>query len=70
MSEIIGSPSKYGLENHNLTNSEKVYWGLRAPALIELVSQRCEGHLSEYGAGGVETGGNTGLAPNDHYDSR
>jgi len=67
MSEIIGSPSKYGLENHSLTNSGNVYWGLRAPALVELVSQRGEGQLSEYGAVVVETGPHTGRAPNDKF---
>ena len=67
MSEIIGSPSKYGLENHNLANAGRIYWGLRAPALIELVSQRAEGHLSEHGAVVVETGSHTGRAPNDKY---
>lgn len=67
MSEIIGSPSKYGLEHHNLTNSRTVYWGLRAPALIELISQREEGQLSEFGAVVVETGAHTGRAPNDKY---
>ena len=67
MSEIIGSPSKYGLENHSLLNAGTVYWGLRAPALVELVSQRSEGQLSEYGAVVVETGSHTGRAPNDKF---
>jgi phosphoenolpyruvate carboxykinase (ATP) len=67
MTEIIGSPSKYGLENHGLTISKPVYWGLRSPALVELVSQRGEGRLSEHGAVVVETGPHTGRAPNDKF---
>ena len=67
MSEIIGVPSKHGLENHSLSNSRTVYWSLRAPALIELISQRKEGQLSKYGAVVVETGGHTGRAPNDKF---
>ena len=67
MSEIIGIPSKHGLENHSLSNSRTVYWGLRAPALIELISQRKEGQLSKYGAVVVETDGHTGRAPNDKF---
>ncbi len=67
MSQSFGSPSKYGLENHGLTNSKPAYWGLRSPALIELVSQRGEGRLSEHGAVVVETGSYTGRAPNDKY---
>ena len=67
MSQSLGSPSKYGLENHGLTNFNPIYWGLRSPALIELVSQRGEGQLSEHGAVVVETGSHTGRAPNDKY---
>ena len=67
MPQSFGSPSKYGLENHGLTISNPVYWGLRSPALIELVTQRGEGQLSEHGAVVVETGSHTGRAPNDKY---
>ncbi len=67
MSQSFGSPSTYGLENHGLTNSNPVYWGLRSPALIEIVTQRGEGRLSEHGAVVVETGSHTGRAPNDKY---
>jgi phosphoenolpyruvate carboxykinase (ATP) len=67
MSESYGSPSQYGLENHGLDNTRPVYWGLSSPALIELVSKRGEGQLSEHGAVVVETGTHTGRAPNDKY---
>ena len=67
MSQSFGSPSNYGLENHGLNGSGTVYWGLRSSALIELVTQRGEGRLSEHGAVVVETGIHTGRAPNDKY---
>jgi len=67
MTQGFGSPSTYGLDNHGLNSSRSVYWGLRSPALIEQVSQRGEGQLSEHGAIVVETGGHTGRAPNDKF---
>ena len=67
MSESFGTPSKYGLENHGLSNSKPIYWGLNAPALVELASKRGEVQFSDHGAVVVDTVPHTGRAPNDKF---
>jgi phosphoenolpyruvate carboxykinase (ATP) len=67
MSNIMGTPSKYGLENHGLQNLNMEYWTLPTPALIERVVSRREGVLAHEGAVVVRTGNHTGRAANDKF---
>ncbi|HEX9013476.1 MAG TPA: phosphoenolpyruvate carboxykinase (ATP), partial [Anaerolineaceae bacterium] len=67
MSNVMGTPSKYGLENHGLQNLNMEYWTLPTPALIERVVSRREGVLAHEGAVVVRTGNHTGRAANDKF---
>lgn len=67
MSNFMGTPSKYGLENHGLRNLNMEYWTLPTPALVERVISRREGMLAHEGAVIVRTGNHTGRSPNDKY---
>ena len=67
MSNFMGTPSKFGLENHGLRNLNMEYWTLPTPALVERVISRREGMLAHEGAVIVRTGNYTGRAPNDKY---
>jgi phosphoenolpyruvate carboxykinase (ATP) len=57
----------YGLENHGLTNINKVYWNLPAEALYEEVVFRNEGKLTKLGPLVVNTGKHTARAANDKF---
>jgi len=67
MSNFMGTPSKYGLENHGLRNLNMQYWTIPTPALVERVVSRREGMLAHEGAVVVRTGNHTGRAPNDKF---
>jgi phosphoenolpyruvate carboxykinase (ATP) len=67
MVNVMGSPSKYGLEHHGLTNLNMAYWSLPTPMLVERIVQRREGFLAHLGAVVVRTGHHTGRAPNDKF---
>ncbi len=67
MSNIMGVPAEYGLENHGLRNLNMEYWTLTTPALIERIVSRREGVLAQDGVIVVRTGNHTGRAPNDKY---
>lgn len=67
MSNTMGVPSHYGLENHGLRNLNMEYWTLPTPALVERIVSRREGVLAHEGAIVVRTGVYTGRAPNDKY---
>ena len=67
MEKDFGSPSSYGLANHGLSAGELVYWSLPSATLMEHVSRRQEGVLTNHGALVVETGSHTGRAPNDKF---
>lgn len=67
MSNTMGIPSHYGLENHGLRNLTMEYWTLPTPALVEQIISRREGVLAHEGAIVVRTGVYTGRAPNDKY---
>ena len=70
MTEEIGSPSSYGLENHGLKNLKKINWSLSAEQLLELSVSNQEGKLSEFGGLVALTGKHTGRAPNDKFTVR
>ncbi len=59
--------SAHGLENHGLTNLNKVYWNLPTPRLYEESLRREEGQLSESGNLAVLTGQHTGRSANDKF---
>ncbi len=67
MTNIMGTPSEYGLENHQLTNVSMAYWSLSTPPLVERIISRHEGILAHEGAIVVRTGQHTGRAPNDKF---
>jgi phosphoenolpyruvate carboxykinase (ATP) len=66
-SNIMGTPSQYGLENHGLRNLNMEYWTLPTPALVERIVSRREGMLAHEGAVVVRTGIHTGRSANDKY---
>ncbi len=57
----------YGLENHGLTNLNRVYWNLPTEALYEEAIFRNEGKLSLSGPLVVNTGRHTARAANDKF---
>jgi phosphoenolpyruvate carboxykinase (ATP) len=67
MSNVMGIPSNFGLENHGLRNLNMEYWTLTTPALVERIVSRREGILAHEGAVVVRTGNHTGRAANDKY---
>ncbi len=67
MTNVMGTPSKYGLENHGLHNLNMEYWTLPTPALVERIVSRREGVLAHEGAVVVRTGIHTGRAANDKF---
>ena len=70
MTEEIGNPCNYGLENHGLKNLTKINWSLPAEQLLELSVSNKEGKLTEFGALVVLTGPYTGRSPNDKFTVR
>lgn len=67
MTNAMGSPSYFGLENHGLQNLNMEYWTLPTPALIERIVSRREGVLAHEGAVIVRTGIHTGRSANDKF---
>jgi phosphoenolpyruvate carboxykinase (ATP) len=59
--------SDFGLENHGLTNLNKVYWNLPTEALYEEAIFRNEGKLTLDGPFVVNTGKHTARAANDKF---
>ena len=59
--------SDYGLENHGLTNLNKVYWNLPIEALYEEAVFRNEGKITRQGPLIVNTGKHTARAANDKF---
>lgn len=64
---VLGNPSRFGLENHGLTNLKAAYWNLSPAVLVEHAVRRDEGILSPDGALVVNTGQHTGRSPNDKF---
>ena len=67
MTNQMGIPSNYGLENHRLSNLRMIYWTLSTPPLIEYIVARREGILSSDGGVVVRTGHHTGRSANDKF---
>jgi phosphoenolpyruvate carboxykinase (ATP) len=67
MTNTMGTPSKFGLENHGLQNLNMAYWTLPTPALVERIVSRREGMLAHEGAVIVRTGIHTGRSANDKF---
>ena len=59
--------SDYGLDNHGLTNLNKVYWNLPVEALYEEAIFRGEGKITQLGPFVVNTGKHTARAANDKF---
>ena len=59
--------SEFGLENHGLTNLNKVYWNLAVEALYEEAIFRGEGKITLAGPLVVNTGKHTARAANDKF---
>jgi len=59
--------SKYGLENHGLTNVGDVHWNNNTPTLYEEIVRNGEGHLVHLGPVVVRTGLHTGRAAKDKF---
>ncbi|MGH7818372.1 MAG: phosphoenolpyruvate carboxykinase [Candidatus Binatia bacterium] len=62
-----GPSSRYGLENHGISNVEAAYWNLHTPALYEESVRRHEGLISVDGPLVVRTGHHTGRSANDKF---
>ncbi len=65
--ECAWQQSRYGLDNHNLTNLNEVFWNLPTPTLYEKILVRGEGRLSHLGPITVRTGHHTGRSANDKF---
>jgi phosphoenolpyruvate carboxykinase (ATP) len=61
------SHSRYGLENHGLTNVRDVYWNLTTPQLYEQIVRHSEGIIAHLGPVVVRTGHHTGRSANDKF---
>jgi phosphoenolpyruvate carboxykinase (ATP) len=59
--------SRYGLENHGLTNLGEVFWNLPTPRLYEKIMIRGEGRLSHLGPIAVRSGHHTGRSADDKF---
>jgi phosphoenolpyruvate carboxykinase (ATP) len=59
--------SRFGLENHGLTELRRVYWNLPVPALYEEAVFRSEAQISHLGPLVVETGKHTARAAADKF---
>lgn len=59
--------SRFGLENHGLTDLRSVYWNLPTPALYEEAVFRSEGQISHAGPFVVNTGKHTARAAADKF---
>jgi phosphoenolpyruvate carboxykinase (ATP) len=67
MSNVMGTPSAYGLDNHGLRNLNMEYWTLTTPQLVERIVSRREGVMAHEGAVVVRTGNHTGRSANDKF---
>jgi phosphoenolpyruvate carboxykinase (ATP) len=59
--------SKYGIENHRITNVRKVHWNHNTPVLYEDIVKNGEGSITHLGPVAVRTGLHTGRAAKDKF---
>ncbi|OGL47065.1 MAG: phosphoenolpyruvate carboxykinase (ATP) [Candidatus Schekmanbacteria bacterium RBG_13_48_7] len=59
--------SKYGLENHGITNICETFWNFNTPRLYEEIIKRREGVITHLGPIAVRTGSHTARAANDKF---
>jgi phosphoenolpyruvate carboxykinase (ATP) len=59
--------SKFGLDNHGITNVRKVHWNHNTPLLYEDIIRNGEGSLVHLGPIAVRTGLHTGRAAKDKF---
>jgi len=59
--------SKYGIENHGITNVRKVHWNHNTPMLYEDIVKKREGAIVHLGPIAVRTGLHTGRAAKDKF---
>jgi phosphoenolpyruvate carboxykinase (ATP) len=59
--------SKFGIENHGLTNVGRVHWNYNTPMLYEEIIRNNEGHIAHLGPIVVRTGLHTGRAAKDKF---
>lgn len=67
MTNQMGIPSNFSLENNGLRNLNMVYWSLPTAALIERIVSRREGVLAHEGSIVVRSGQHTGRSANDKF---
>ena len=67
MTNFTGTPSRYDLKEHGLTNLQAVHWTLPTSTLVEHIVQRREGVMAHMGSVVVRTGNHTGRSPNDKF---
>jgi len=59
--------SKFGIENHGITNIRKVHWNHNTPILYEDIVKNGEGVITHLGPIAVRTGLHTGRAAKDKF---
>ncbi len=59
--------SKFGLENHGITNVRRVHWNHNTPLLYEEIIRHEEGYIAHLGPVVVRTGLHTGRAAKDKF---
>ena len=59
--------SKYGIENHRITNVRRVHWNHNTPMLYEDIVKNGEGAIVHLGPIAVRTGLHTGRAAKDKF---
>jgi phosphoenolpyruvate carboxykinase (ATP) len=67
MGDVGPRESRYGLGNHGIKHTGRVWWNLTTAQLYEQAVRRQEGLVSDGGALVVNTGAYTGRQPNDKF---
>ncbi len=67
MAERGVASSRYGLENHGITNVNDIFWNLPTSRLYEEAIRRREGLVAHLGPLVVRTGHHTGRSANDKF---
>jgi phosphoenolpyruvate carboxykinase (ATP) len=70
MQTANGVESRYGLANHGIINTGRVYWNLAPASLVEQAVLRGEGELTDGGTIAIITAPYTGRSPNDKFITR